>query len=405
MLNANNAKRRPNSRIGVHSIDFLGQKFSLTYESMNGKFQTNFGGYLTILLGMSSILVSVVIFSQLFNTNAPVVTTSLEFGSEATKYNLYKEDLIMPLSLALQGRVITTNLSKYVTLRMMVTFFRRNNSTGQLEGGVSNIFNYIPCSEINDGKLSEIAQKVSTGAAGPSVTFCPDLRGQEDQFFVQYDITKFNFTSVKLMVYPCSLPDATQCAPQHEVNQLIFVSTTLEKFFVSSDKKRPMRELNKAYEIRIDASSTKYKVFELKLNRLVDDTSQLSSPKVTKEFTSAQLELSDSSSRNATQVHCSPEILNGPQSYMCAPYMRYSFDATGKTLTMSRSYKGFIIVMGELGGVIKILSAVIFLLYSFYSTGKMKSYFSSTIFNLDQKQLSLLQGVLIRDEELESMGG
>ena len=80
MTNTQKIKRKTPTNYEVHSLDFLGEKFSLTYNTLNGKFQTTFGGYLTILLTIASGLVSVIVFSQLFNTQAPVVTTSLEFG-------------------------------------------------------------------------------------------------------------------------------------------------------------------------------------------------------------------------------------------------------------------------------------------------------------------------------------
>ena len=308
----------------------------------------------------------------------------------------------MPISFTRQGRVIASQeeLKKYITLKTSITYFRRNNSTGAYETGTTHQFGYARCSELNDTGYDDLSRRMDPEGSGEISALCPDLKGLSSEYFSQYDSANFDHSSVNVYVYPCSLPDPSQCASQQEVNQLMMVSSKLEKFFVSSDKDKPMRELAKRYEARIDVLNTKYRVFELKLNRLIDDTSTMSSPKVSKEFCSSHLELSDSASRNGGhQMHCPSSIIDGPRSFLCSPYLRYSFDATGKTLIMNRSYKGVITVMGEFGGVIKILTAVVFFLYSFYSARKVRSYFSSRIFNLNDNQLKRLEELLARDHQ------
>ena len=174
----------------------------------------------------------------------------------------------------------------------------------------------------------------------------------------------------------------------------------LLKYFVSSDKHKPLRELIQRGDSRVDAYNTKYRRYELRLNRLIDDTSQLSSPKIAEEYSSSELESSDTSARNSEQLHCPQSIIDGPRFFLCAPYIRYNYDATGKILTMSRSYKGVITILGEFGGVIKILTAVVFFLYSIYSSRKIKPYFSTRIFKFDKKQSESFQEVLMRNNEL-----
>ena len=385
------------NKYGVHSLDFLGEKFSLTYKTVNGKLQTNFGGYLTIFLGVATALVCVVIFSQLFNTQAPVVTTSLEFGSKFAKYNLIDEDIVFPLAFVYQGRPIT-NLSKYFTLRVAARYFRQNKTTGQLEQGNSHVFNFITCDKVQDSKLKSLVSKFDQGLSLSSVAHCPDLGQHKEKYSAMYDEENVDHTSLRLYVYPCSLPDPSQCAPKEEIDQIEMSYSVMNKFFVSSDKKNPKRELSRQATARIGSLMTKYQDFELKSNRLVDDTSVLTSPRVTEEFASADVISIDSGMR-AEQLHCPASIIDGPRSFLCAPYLRFKFTASGKTQVMSRSYKGAITVMGEFGGVIKILTAVVFMLYSFYSAGKMKSYFSSKIFKLNETQLKRLEGILAREEE------
>ena len=295
-----------------------------------------------------------------------------------------------------QGRTIT-NLSKYFTLKAGTTYFRQNKTTGQIERGYEHLFDFIPCSQIQGQRLIKATSKFHLSRETDH-TYCPDLKGQEDEYFVQYDEENVDHRTIRLYVYPCSLADQSKCAPKEDINKVQLAYPALDKFFVSSDKDDPLRELIKQSYARIGALNTKYLEFELKQNRLIDDTSQLSSRRVSKEFTSADLVSIDSGARDES-LYCSPGLVNGPTHFLCEPYLRYSFTATGKTLTMSRSYKGVITVMGEYGGVIKILTAVAFFLYSFYSARKMKTYFSSRIFKLNEKQLNRLEELLIQDEE------
>ena len=402
MPNTEKIKRSLPTKYGVRSLDLLGEKFCLTYNTLNGNFQTTFGGYLTILLGLTSALVSLVVFSQLFNTRAPVVTTSLEFGSKFAKYNLVEEDLIFPLSFSYKGQILS-NISKYFTLQVGTSTFRQNKTTGQIERGSSHVFDFIPCDQIKNEKLKTHIKKLSSGESSMSKSFCPDLRGLEDEYYVQYDEVNIDHRSIKLFIYPCSLPDPSECVSKDVINKIQITHPYLEKFFVSSDKKNPLRELQKQNYARTSFINTKYLEFEMVQNRLVDDTSEFSSPKITKEFTSSEVVLSDSTPRGE-HLHCLASDIRGPRSFLCEPYIRFRFAASGKSLIMSRNYKGIITVMGEFGGVIKILTGLVFFLYSFYSARKMRSYFSSSIFKLNEKQLNKLEEILMRDEEDFNLG-
>ena len=86
---------------GIRSLDILGKKFSLSFETSSGKFQTSLGGYLTLALTLISLGTFVLIFSQYFNKDSPVVTTSSEFDSKITQFNLYNEDLSSPMGISL----------------------------------------------------------------------------------------------------------------------------------------------------------------------------------------------------------------------------------------------------------------------------------------------------------------
>ena len=95
------------SKVGLHSLDMLGSKFSMNFSTSTGRFQTQMGGIITILLGLISIATFLVVMSQYFDRSSPVVTNSTESGSKVVKFDFYKEDLYPIVGLNLLGNYIT----------------------------------------------------------------------------------------------------------------------------------------------------------------------------------------------------------------------------------------------------------------------------------------------------------
>ena len=391
--------RNISRKFGIHSLDFLGQKFSLTYDSLNGKLQTSFGGSLTIFLALSTTLVSVVVFSQLFNTQTPVVTTSLEYGSKFAKFDFFEEELIKPFRVMSKGTTFK-NISRYVTLKTAIFFNMQNATTGEITKGINKLFDFVPCNQIKDTKVTNLLKKLGIGAEElSSLTFCPDFGALSEEYYAQIDTINFDTKSVKVYIFPCSLPSQRECAPERDLNTAVISFTSLKKYFVSSDKKNPLREIAEKKTIRVDKYNNKIRNYGLQVNRLIDDSSMFASPRVVEEFSSSELEFVDTSPRNGHTTYCSPKVLESSRPFRCSPYVVFSFDPTGKSLVMNRSYKGALSVMGEFGGVVKIITAVVFFIYSIYSAKKLKSYFSSRIFKLNKKQLKRLEEILGRDKE------
>ena len=366
----------------IKSLDMLGEKFSLAFSSANGTFQTTLGGLITILMSILTISAFVIIFSQYFNTSAPMVTTSAEFASNKTTFNMYEHEIITPLALTIQGEFITAEAPRYVTIFAEVRGFAHNKQTDQFEETLLFKFPYIPCDQVTDKRTQEIVLKLMVIPKFLSSNLCPEFSGNPNEYLASQDQKNSQFRAVKLLIYPCSLPDPSQCASPREVNIVTITFSRFLRLVDPSDYEDPLRQLPRKEDLRLDSSNSKFRNYMLQGHKVLDDTLQLRPPKVKLEFATANLETIDTSSRDPNQVHCSAaQIEMGPRGG-CQEYMKFDFTATGEVEVIRRNYKQFTTIMGEFGGMLKLMTTFVFIFYSVYNSKKVKKYFAESILKL-----------------------
>ena len=248
------------SSIGPQSLDMLGTKFSLSFPTLTGRFQTAFGGYLTLLMGIFSGTAFLVIFSQFFETDTPVVTSSLEFGSKIVKENLFEEEIFYPMVLAnAEDGHRSQQYGRYFTPKIKMTIFERNPKTGRCGLRLTRMVDYVRCSQIQDPEILEKFKRILPDESFLPRAICPDFRGIKEELFVKADPINFSFNEILVHFYPCNLPDPTQCATKEQVNTANIIMYRLDKFVVSTDKENPLRENYDRTTIRFDTFNSKYK--------------------------------------------------------------------------------------------------------------------------------------------------
>ena len=172
----NNSHQASSGGLGPHFLDMLGQNFSLGFPTTTGKYQTSLGGYLTVFMGLFSLSAFAVIFSQLFDTQSPVVTSSLEFGHKIMEHNLFHEGLFTPISLADGGRFLTPLHRKYVTLKLQITIFENNEGSGGPRLRLHKLLDFIPCTELTDPVVVAKAKEVLPTPDYFKFSLCPDFK-------------------------------------------------------------------------------------------------------------------------------------------------------------------------------------------------------------------------------------
>ena len=381
--NNQNAK----SKLSVRTIDFMGGSFNLSYSTSTGKHQTLIGGYVTILLGLVVLSSSLLIFSQYFNTEAPIVTTSTEFHSKFTEFNLYEEELFEPLAVVVGGALIpAVGIARYITPQIQMQQYSFNNQTRNYELKTLLTFNYVPCDTINDPKVLEVIEKVnSVSSELQGNSLCPDFRDSPNEFRAMRNLSNSTYYVPKLMIFPCSLPDQSLCASKQEIFYSNVVYANVEKLMVSSNLKNPIGLFPRTKSMSLDSSLAKAINYDLSFNQVFDDTNIFSGPTLKEEFVTQQKVDSDSKKRNELQLHCSAAQIAMGVFGGCVEYIGIEYYPTGQLAKIRRNYRKMTTVLGELGGFVKLISTVVFVLYSFYNARSVKNHIANHIYNFGNR--------------------
>ena len=119
-------------------MDMMGREFSFRFDTLTKNFQTPIGGSATLVLSLISAVTFFLIFSQLFESDAPVVTSSVEFGSQEAEHDLYQQKIFNTFSLSNQGKLIPVEeIPRFVTIKVNVWSFHRMNKLGGWDQAIS----------------------------------------------------------------------------------------------------------------------------------------------------------------------------------------------------------------------------------------------------------------------------
>ena len=371
----------------VKGLDILGTKFSLSFKRSSGKFQTQLGGYITLAVSFISIASFIFIMSQYFNRDSPVVTTSTEFGSKITQFNLYEEKLYSPMNLA-QGptTIHPSQTTRYMTLVANIDQVAFSFATNRFEGGLQKQVPFIPCDSVTDPKVKEVLFDIVPLESFQQIMLCPNFTGRAEDYYAKNNITREHiYRTISIKVYPCSLPDSSLCATPAEMVMLQIEFGRRRRLLVSSNFTNPVKDIIYKDEIRIDPKATKIFKHEIKKNKILDDTIQFVSANVNTEYGSSHLVSSDFQLRDPSQFHCSKAQIGMGLMGGCQEYITLNYLASGEVNVIRRNYKKFTTMLGEFGGLLKILTTVVFFLYSFYNFRRVKSYLALGLLNLDKK--------------------
>ena len=396
----NNNHNKNNSR-GIKSLDILGNKFSLTFPTSSGKFQTSLGGYITIAMTIVGLGISLVVLSQYFRKDAPVVTASSEFGSQITEFNLYDEDLYSPIGMGLGPTVLipAKEMPKYVTLVAMIAQNYYDHIKQIQVYNAPQYIDFVDCESQSDPKVQKVLNEIVKDNGLKQMMSCPDFgKVSSTDFYVKTNLTMHLYRSIRIVVYPCSLPDRSQCAQVEDLDQIRVDFGKRERFVDASDYDNPVRDQVSDQQIRIEKGVFKWINIEAKQNKVLDDTVQFIKPKIRAEYATIDFTSSDFENRDPNQIYCTKaEIFSGA----CKPLVSLNYVAGGEVSVIRRNYKSITTVLGEIGGILKVLTTLVFFLYSFYNFRKVKSYLGLKMLGMSRERFEELKKLEKEQQDAE----
>ena len=396
-MSQKSSQPKPSTRFSVQSLDILGEKFKIGFWTLTGRTQTKLGGYLTILMSLISLSIFVVITSQYFLKNTPVVMTASEFGSKVASFKLYDEDLYILFTIAIGTNYLSeAQMKRFLTVKAQVVEAAFLPEELRFDIKPYREFDYVTCNNTKDPKILKMVRQIVPVSGFEEFTICPDFRGQEQDFVVYDNYENYTHRWSSIKFYPCSLPEPSQCASAEELKNLRVDTGFPFKLLETSDSENPLRSSPFRRSVRVDRRSRKALKEIVKLNKVLDYSYSMIPPTLRVEFATLEEDLIDSSERDSTQLHCTQEQLKLPLGTpgACEEYLSFDYEAMGEVLVTRRSYKNLMTMMGEFGGILKVLTTGTFFIYGLYHMRKIKSLLGDIIFKRDKKSTKRLSQLL-----------
>ena len=383
MLNAIMIKPPKSSQKGswLKSVDMLGQPFSLKHKTLTGKLQTNLGGCSTLILAAITVIIFFVTFSQYFDKTTPVVTTSKEYTDEIHRTNLYEEELIITFTPMFINKIIEPkDFFRYMTPVASIQLITFNETTQVFDRKIIGQVEFVYCSKFPDPKIVNFSRKFSTLEIFQTHSLCPDLTKIKENLIVFGTMADPQFQLVNFNLYPCSLPDRSKCASAFELNYVTIFYLKTNKLISSFDFKNPVRVIPMEDPVTIDPSVTKFLRYKISKNKILDDTAHFQDPKLKFEYSSYDLESIDAQKRDQNLLHCTPEMMAADTYGPCPPYVTFEMRAKPQQILIRRNYKKISTILGEFGGILKLMSTFALIAFGFYNSRMIKSFILQDFF-------------------------
>ena len=316
-----NSEKVVNKGEGIKNLDIMGEKFQFNYERQGGKYQTKVGGCVSIIVATLSLAFLMFISRQYFDTSSPVVTTTRELSSSQS-FNIVGKDLFSGIALAAFSDTLESQFSNYITMRFQLlqkSFDPRTNTT---KTEPLKTIRYISCSQNKDQFVINLLKKMIEDV-NLEQFLCPVFKEVGNNVTLSSDPQNFKSTYLSLKVYPCSLPDRSQCSPIQQGQSLRLIVPRVSKLVAPSNSENPVAFHWKISSFVVDISRKRLHGEILQLNRITDDRSFLQKPTVKTEYGLFQEFTTDSWERDFHQQHCTDAMIDSGE---CEEYFELVYE-------------------------------------------------------------------------------
>ena len=375
--------------IEFKQLDILGSEFQLKY-TKHGSFKTNLGAVFSIILVFIVILASVVTILDFTSTNSPRVSISTKYSPLTPKFNLTKEKIVVPLSISTQSGPLTTinnpeGANKFVTI---IGFIKRevvSDQTAQRKREYILTIKYKPCRSLDEDTgwfLDAFSWHQRTYDLIDNFGLCPVISKDDQNYLVQSKLQDPPTVFLEIFIFPCSLPDASQCGDLSQLKDKQVVSGIINKGFTPSNLSEPVSIVTEFDQIQmLDMKLYKRNVYKMRQNEIWDQRMDFFEPKLRMRYADYFLDFTDHMVRDENQKHCDYDTLIDPDQLDCLPFFSYSFRASGEKRVIIRTYPMFFSSLGEIGGTAEIISLLFILLYSWYNNYFLGKYVKHEVFD------------------------
>ena len=273
----------------LSNFDVFGKRFAFNAYKTSARFTTVIGGLTTIIWVALVSVVSYVIFTEYLNTTLPVVSVNRIRLDRPQKLALREYDIGWVYNFFNGTHFLTTEqVKRYLTFRGRSVRILKN---GDLEVEDSKDFEVVPCNQVTDipsqelmeKGLTKLKSKINLRQTWSNSIICGDIN--IERRFVDGNKFSLPFEGNKVVLYPCSLPDPTQCASPEELSQLQFGLIQLVQLANYSNKGKPLEpalDIDSIFYVDI-ATKTEIQNY-YKMNYIYDDDIGIVGERLTHKF-------------------------------------------------------------------------------------------------------------------------
>ena len=205
-----------------------------------------------------------------------------------------------------------------------------------------------------------------------------------------------------IFVFPCSLPDASECGDLSKLKNKQVVNGVINKGFNPSNLKQPVNIVTEFDGIQnLDLGLHKRNIYKVRENEIWDQRRDFFESTLRMRYADYALDFIDHSLRDKNQKHCDFSLFIQPEQEECVPFVSYSFRASSEKRIIIRTYPMFFSSLGEIGGTAEIISLLFTLLYSWYNNYFLSKYVKHEV--LDEKVKDEFKSLISGDEELQNV--
>ena len=358
----------------LRSFDVFGQKFGFNAYKDSGTFTTVVGGLITLLwIGLISV-VSFLIISNYIDTTKPVISVNRIRLPKPMRINFEESQVALALITFDGKQFLTAHESRrYVTFAgKFIKTYKRGNETAE----ESTFRASFPCAETPEidkmnqilALVDQVESKIDLGKMFLKSTICVVL--EEPHEYVEGDKSNLPFIRNTIDIFPCSLPDPTQCASLEELCtlQILFAKGgMIPKYKQKKDPLVPTIDFDDAFYIDI-ASKTVMTMFQ-KFNYIYDDDVGILDERLTYKFVDSDNLKVMTGSRVTRSTHCTEKQI---EEGRCEPYIEAVQRTSKEKFVIQRRYKTIFGVISEIGGFNDLIILVLWVSYFIYNSYSYK---------------------------------
>ena len=339
------------------------------------------GGIITIIWVALVSVVSYMIFAEFLDTTKPVVSVN--------RIRLEKPLLLNTSEHEVGGVYLLFNGRKFLTFeetQRYVTFKGVSERTSkQGNTTISEQFSrpMVKCADLEGnhgtglfGKgLASLESKIDFTTIFLKSIICGDTQTE----YLYYEGSKFSlpYNMPRTWIYPCSLPNRSNCASVQELSLLQVGYIHLTKVAKYRLKGNPLQiALEPDNFIYVDTATQTKIVDFFKMNEIYDDDVGILAERLTHKYVNIDKTKFVIGTRLSKSTYCTTQEIDQGS---CEPYLELTTRSSRDKLVIQRSYKLFFGVLSELGGFNDLIVYSLLAFYFFYNTYSYKRTISKAL--------------------------